>query len=337
MRRVELGPMRHHHQQRRPRRLGDLQIQQLARGRVEPVRVLHHHQHRAPGRQRPHAAEQRLQQPLAPTLGRQVEFGPAAEGGHRQQLGDQRHVLGRGCERREQGFQLGQARLRWLSRSQARRALQAGDDGAQRAVRVLGRAAEHQVLVHLRRRQRLPQRRSQAGLADAGLAAQQHHLPLARAGAAPAAEQQFQLLLAPDQRRGMACPQRLEPALDGALGQRAPGPDGVGQAVKRDRAEIGAVEQRPGQPPRGVVQHHRARPGQRLQPRREVGRLAHHAALARLALAQDLAHHHRPRGDPDARGERARRRPRPATAAHAARPALTARSASSSCARGQPK
>jgi hypothetical protein len=155
-------------------------------------------------------------------------------------------------------------------------------------------------------RERLPQRGGQARLADAGLAAQQHDLALAPAGPAPAAEQQLQLLPTSDKRqvhRGGA--QRLEAALDAALAQRAPRAHRPGQPLQFRPTEVGPREQRPRQPACGRVRHHRARLGEPLQPRRHVRRLAHHAALARLrARAQHLAHHHRPGGDPDARGQR---------------------------------
>ena len=81
-----------------------------------------------------------------------------------------------------------------------------------------------------------------------------------------------------------------------------------------------------------------ARLGERLQPGREVRGLADHRLLPRRALADQVADHDEAGRDPDPRRERlARRRGEPATAAAIASPARTARSASSSCARGQPK
>ena len=133
--------------------------------------------------------------------------------------------------------------------------------------------------------------------------------PSPAAGPAPAPQQQLQLLLAPDQRRGVAGrAQRLEAALDPALAERAPGAHRRGQALqpppRRGRPSRTA-------PPssRRVASSATTAPGlgHRLQPGGEVGRLAHHAPLARLALAQHLAHHHRPGGDADARGQRPRR------------------------------
>ena len=59
----------------------------------------------------------------------------------------------------------------------------------------------------------LAERAGDAGLADPGLAREQHHLALAVAGLLPTVEQERDLLLAPDQRQeaGRA---RLEPAAD---------------------------------------------------------------------------------------------------------------------------
>ena len=79
--------------------------------------------------------------------------------------------------------------------------------------------------------------------------------------------------------------------------------------------------------------------GQRLQPRRQVRRLADHRLLAGRAFADEIADHDH---------DRWRCRPAPPsgspagvaswpTALAIASPARTARSASSSCARGQPK
>ncbi len=73
----------------------------------------------------------------------------------------------------------------------------------------------------------LRQRRDQAGLADAGLARQQHDAALALFSLLPTPQQQVQLLLAADQ-WGQCCgaaAQCLEAAFDSALGQDAPGLD----------------------------------------------------------------------------------------------------------------
>ena len=63
----------------------------------------------------------------------------------------------------------------------------------------------------------------------------------------PAAQEQIDLLAAPDERR-RARAQRLEPALGGARAQHLPCRDGLGEAFERDCPEIAVVEEAAGQP-----------------------------------------------------------------------------------------
>ena len=136
-----------------------------------------------------------------------------------------------------------------------------------------------------------------------------------------------------------AAVQRLEAASRPALARDPPGRERLGEALEPLRAEVGELEQAADQPARRLADHHAARLGQRLQPRREVRRLADHRLLARRAFADQLADHDQAGRDADPGRERSRplRRLRAGTAATSASPARTARSASSSCARGQPK
>ena len=75
----------------------------------------------------------------------------------------------------------------------------------------------------------LRQCRSDARLADAGFARDQHDLAVARLGARPAAQQQVDLLVAADQRGQRRSAQRLEPARDDARTQYLPA--GTGPAM----------------------------------------------------------------------------------------------------------
>ena len=102
--------------------------------------------------------------------------------------------------------------------------------------------------------------------------------------------------------------QCLEAALGAALAQDPRGHDRSGQAPDLDRAEIGVFEQPAGQPPRARRDHHRAGLGQRLQPRREIRRLADHRLLLRRALANQIADDHQPGADPDPHLQRRPRR-----------------------------
>jgi hypothetical protein len=138
----------------------------------------------------------------------------------------------------------------------------------------------------------------EARLADAGLARQQHDAALAGRGLPPAPLQHRQLLVAADERRGGRA-QRLKAALRAALAQYPPSDDRCRQALDLDRPEILVVEQPAGQPPGARPDHHSSRRGKRQQPRREVGRLADHRLLLRRTLADQIADHDEPSGDPD--------------------------------------
>ena len=63
--------------------------------------------------------------------------------------------------------------------------------------------------------------------------------------------------------------------------------------------QILVVEQPAGQPPRARPDHHGPRCRQRLQPRRQVRRLADHRLLLRGTLADQVADHDQTGGDPD--------------------------------------
>jgi hypothetical protein len=121
---------------------------------------------------------------------------------------------------------------------------------------------------------------------------------LAGLGLLPAPLQQRQLLVAPDERRAGRA-QRLEAALGPALAQYPGGQDRRRQSLDRDRAEILVVEQPAGQPPRARSDHHRAGPGQCLQSRRKVRRLANDAAFACFSFNDQVADNDQTGGDPD--------------------------------------
>ena len=59
--RLELGPERHDQQYRQAADAIDGQVEQFARGRVDPMRVLENHQHRLLARQTFELADQRFQ------------------------------------------------------------------------------------------------------------------------------------------------------------------------------------------------------------------------------------------------------------------------------------
>ena len=160
----------------------------------------------------------------------------------------------------------------------------------------------------------LAQRPEHARLADPGLAREQHHLAVAVLGPGPALEQDAELVLAPDQRREMLAVQRLEAALGATLAFDPPGGERLGEALEALRAEVGQLEQPADQPARRLADHHAARRRERLQPRREVRRLADHGLLLGRALADQLADHDQAGRDADPGRQRLARRRRPAAA-----------------------
>ena len=96
----------------------------------------------------------------------------------------------------------------------------------------------------------LGKRRSQPRLADAWLAGQQHDPPLAALRLLPAAEQQLDFLVTPDERR-LSRAQCLEAAGRRALTDDPPGVLRLGKAGERLRPEIGEFEQPADLPARG--------------------------------------------------------------------------------------
>ena len=201
-------------------------------------------------------------------------------------------------DRASKRFELGQPRFRHVLAAQARGVLELGNEGMERARLMVRRAEIAQPRVRLARRL-LQHRLRQTRFADAGFADQHHHPALAGLGLLPAALQQRQFLVAADERGQVSPVQRLEAALGGALAHHPRGRHRRAQALELDGAQIRVLEQTAGQPPRARRDHHRARLGQGLQPRREVRRLADHRLFLRGALADQIADDHQPGGDAD--------------------------------------
>src|SRR5215831_8587584 len=112
--------------------------------------------------------------------------------------------------------------------------------------------------------QPLQERAGQSRLADAGLTDQQHDPAFALLGLPPAAAQQLEFLLAPDQRGEGDLVLRLEPAFDRALGQHLPSAERLVKAFERYAAKLAIIEVATGQPPRARRDYHRAGPRQGL-------------------------------------------------------------------------
>jgi hypothetical protein len=135
-------------------------------------------------------------------------------------------------------------------------------------------------------------------------------LALAPAGQLPAAEQECELLLAGNERRqARRRLARVKAPRRPARAEHPPSPHGFDEALEVMAPEVGALEETAGEAVCGRGDRNAAGLGHRLQAGREVRRFADHAALACLALAQNLTHHHGTGGDPDPGGERPGRGP----------------------------
>jgi hypothetical protein len=125
--------------------------------------------------------------------------------------------------------------------------------------------------------------------------------PVAVLGPGPALEQDAELVLAADQRREPLAVERLEAALGLTLALDLPGGQRLGEALDAQRAELGEFEQPAHEPACRLADDDAARLSERLQPRCEVRRLADHRLLLRSTLADQIADHHLPGRDPEAR------------------------------------
>ena len=147
----------------------------------------------------------------------------------------------------------------------------------------------------------LQQCRSDARLADAGFARDQHDLAVAGFGTRPTAQQQVDLFVAADQRRQDRSTQRLEAALNDARVQRLPSGHRHVDALNLDGAKIAVFKQITNQPARTGGDNDRIRLGQALQPGGEVWRFTDDGLLLRRAFADQIANNDQPGGNPDAR------------------------------------
>src|SRR5215472_2847318 len=110
----------------------------------------------------------------------------------------------------------------------------------------------------------LRQCRGQARLADARLAGDQHHTPCAGLRLLPAPQQEVELLVAADERRGSRT-QCLKAANDPALADHTPGRLRLAKTGERLEPEILDLEQCAELSPGAVGNNEGAGPGQSLQ------------------------------------------------------------------------
>ena len=252
------------------------------------MRVLEDRQHRPARGQQLELAQQHRHDPLAP-LGRgQLQLGIAVAGRDRQQIGEQRRVLGFLGTMHHHALELGQSAFRAVVAGEARDPLDLGDEGMERRALLVLRAEIAQPDRRLRF-DLVQQHGRQARLADARLARQQHHLPRAALRLAPQIDQPLGLVVSAEQRIDAGLALRLEPAVGGARTQDLPDRHRRLEALERDRPEIAIVEKTAGQLARRRVDDHGVWLRQALQPRRQIGRAARDRLLCRAVGAHDGA------------------------------------------------
>ena len=145
-------------------------------------------------------------------------------------------------------------------------------------------------------------------------------------------------MLAADQRRQALAVERLEAALGTALAGHAPGGERLGEALEAQRAEIGELEEPADQPACCLAMTTPPGSARACSRAARFGVSPTTVSSRAAPCADQLADHDQPGGDADPRRERlVCGIASPPTASVSASPARTARSASSSCACGQPK
>ena len=203
------------------------------------MHVFQEHQHGLLGRQRLDAPDQCLQGLALALVRAEIEVHTRVT--YRQQVREQLGVLGQGQRVREEHGDLGQLRSRVVVTGEADGALELPDEGVECAVGMMGRAEVAQQGVRLSR-DLLEGGGGQTRFADPRLAAHEHDLAGAGFGPLPAAGQQLDLLLPPDQRPEGRRMKRLEPALDRAQAEDAVGLDRFVETLEIEASEIAVFE-----------------------------------------------------------------------------------------------
>ena len=269
------------------------------------MQVLEHHEDRLSPRESLELSQQRLEGLFSSALRGRGRQRITRGGGQREKLGDKRHIFRRRRGRRQQRFELVELRFDGIFALEAGGAFELGDKGMERAVLMMGRREIAQPGVFLAFNP-VAQGGGETRLADPGLATDQHHLPFASGGTAPAAQKKLDLLLPLDERGQRRRAQRLEPAQNAAFTNDAPGALRLGETRELLRSEILDLEERTDLPPRTVTNHECARLGQRLQPGGEVRGLADHSAFLRRTRADQISDHNEAAGDAKPHAQRFR-------------------------------
>ena len=147
----------------------------------------------------------------------------------------------------------------------------------------------------------LRQQRREPRFANAGLARDERRLSFAFLGLGPEAQENFDLCLAPHERRKAASMQRLEAAFNGPGAQDGEGPSRPPDAFERQESEVLQLEEVADEPPRAFGDDDAVRFCDPLQPRGQVRRVPDDAVLLRFAGADEVADDDDARSDADPR------------------------------------
>src|SRR5262249_9063648 len=151
-----------------------------------------------------------------------------------QEVGEYRYRLGRGISRpRQQVRELVELCRRGILATEFRGSFEPGNKWIERAVAMMRRTEIMQPdrPLGFKLLQQCP---GNPGLADAGLAGNEHDLPFALLGPRPAAQQQLDFLIAADQRAERYRTQRRKAVLDRAFSQHLPSRHWPGQPLQCD-------------------------------------------------------------------------------------------------------
>jgi hypothetical protein len=116
----------------------------------------------------------------------------------------------------------------------------------------------------------------------------QDDLTVPRFGTRPAAQQNIDFLIAPNQRAKHRAAQSLEPARYGALSQHLPNAQRLRAIGRVNRAEITAIKQVADQAPSGWLDCHNLRMRRQMEPPRQIRSIADNLPVLERAIAGEI-------------------------------------------------
>ena len=149
----------------------------------------------------------------------------------------------------------------------------------------------------------LAQLANQTGFADPRLARDQRHLTLTSPGAGPAIPKNCQLGATPDEGTERGHPQRLESALRRTRAEDGPCLHWVREPLEPVASKILKLEQATEQLSGARSDHNRARRGESLKPRSNVGRVPDYCLFLRRSFANEVTNHDQAGGNADPRSK----------------------------------